>query len=130
MRRDPLRKPSRTDAPGDTPREIQRSLYRAAKQHPRRKFRQLYQTMCRRDILERAYDEVRANKGAGGIDAVTIETIEQGEGRGPFLDWLRQDLLAGKYHPIPVRRVYIPKAQGGQRPLGIPTVDPYYTSAQ
>lgn len=109
-------------APGDRTRQIQRNLYLAAKRHPVRKFRRLYQTMTRRDILERAYDEVRANKGAAGVDGITIRDIEHGEGRTVFLDRLQQDLKAGRYHPMPVRRVYIPKAQGGQRPLGIPSI--------
>ena len=122
MRRDPLRRPTKAKAPGDPTRQIQRNLYRAAKQHPRRKFRRLYQTMCRRDILERAYDEVRANRGAAGVDGVTLESIEQGDGRLAFLDRLQADLTAGNYHPIPVRRVFIPKPQGGQRPLGVPSI--------
>jgi group II intron reverse transcriptase/maturase len=78
--------------------------------------------MCRRDILERAYDEVRANRGAAGVDGVTLESIEQGDGRLAFLDRLQADLTAGNYHPIPVRRVFIPKPQGGQRPLGVPSI--------
>jgi RNA-directed DNA polymerase len=122
MRRDPLRRSAKAKAPGDPTRQIQRNLYRAAKQHPRRKFRRLYQTMCRRDILERAYNEVRANRGAAGVDGVTFETIEQGEGRFAFLDGLQADLATGNYHPIAVRRVFIPKPQGGQRPLGIPSI--------
>ena len=122
MRRNPLRRPTRTKAPGDPTRELQRNLYRAAKQHPRRKFRRLYQTMCRRDILERAYDEVRANRGAAGVDGVTFESIELGEGRLAFLDRLHGDLTTGNYHPIPVRRVFIPKPQGGLRPLGVPSI--------
>ncbi len=122
MRRDPLRRSRQAKASGDPTRQIQRNLYRAAKQHPRRKFRRLYQTMCRRDILERAYDEARANRGAAGVDGVTFESIEQGEGRLAFLDRLQADLTTGNYHPIPVRRVYIPKPQGGQRPLGIPSI--------
>jgi RNA-directed DNA polymerase len=122
MRRDPVRRSTRTKAPGDPTRELQRNLYRAAKQYPRRKFRRLYQTMCRRDILERAYDEVRANRGAAGVDGVTFESMELGEGRGAFLDRLQADLTTGNYHPIPVRRVFIPKPQGGQRPLGIPSI--------
>lgn len=122
MRRDPLRRSRQAKASGDPTRQIQRNLYRAAKQHPRRKFRRLYQTMCRRDILERAYDEARANRGAAGVDGVTFESIEQGEGRLAFLDRLQADLTTGNYHPIPVRRVYIPKPQGGPRPLGIPSI--------
>ncbi len=78
--------------------------------------------MTRRDILERAYDDVRANKGAAGVDGITVRDIEQGEGRQVFLDRLQQALNAGKYHPMPVRRVYIPKAQGGQTDVHHPRV--------
>jgi retron-type reverse transcriptase len=64
---------------------------------------------------------VRANGGAAGVDGVTIEEVER-QGVEQFLEEIRQDLRAGSYHPLPVLRVYMPKPDGEQRPLGMPTV--------
>ena len=61
---------------GDPTREIQRALYRSAKQHPKRKYRHLYETMCRLDILARAYREAEANNGSPGVDGVTFLAID------------------------------------------------------
>ena len=108
---------------GDPTREIQRALYRSAKQHPKRKYRHLYETMCRPDILDRAYREAEANEGSPGVDGLTFDMIEGGStGVAGFLEALRSDLEEGTYRPQPVRRVYIPKPQGGERPLGIPCI--------
>ena len=101
---------------------LQRKLYLAAKTNPKRKFGVLYDKVCREDVLRAAYAQVRANKGAPGIDQQSFEMIEKEVGVGAFLSELRAKLLAKRYKPLPVRRVYIPKADGTQRPLGIPVI--------
>jgi RNA-directed DNA polymerase len=105
----------------DKTRELQRALYRAAKANATRRFHALYDKVYREDILARAWREVKANAGAAGVDGRTISAIEQ-YGVEQFLEELVADLKQGKYRPQPVRRVFIPKADGKQRPLGIPTV--------
>jgi len=102
-------------------RELQRKLYLAAKRHRNRRFHALYDRIFRSDILRQAWEEVRRNGGSAGQDGVTIEDVER-EGVEQFLGQIEQDLKAGTYRPKPVLRVYIPKADGRQRPLGIPTV--------
>lgn len=105
----------------DKTRELQRELYLTAKRSRNRRFHALYDRIFRPDILWRAWQEVRRNGGSAGVDGVTIEQVER-EGVEQFLDQIGQDLKAGKYRPRPVRRVYIPKSDGRQRPLGIPAV--------
>jgi RNA-directed DNA polymerase len=105
----------------DKTRELQRALYRAAKASASRRFHVLYDKVYREDILRRAWREVKANAGAAGVDGQTISAIEQ-YGVEQFLEELAADLKQGRYRPQPVRRVFIPKADGKQRPLGIPTV--------
>ena len=107
----------------DTVRELQRALYRAAKADPDRRFHALYDKVHRRDVLERAWVQVRANKGAAGIDQTTIAQVEQ-YGVDRLLDELAADLKAGSYRPLPARRVFIPKPgrPDERRPLSIPTV--------
>jgi group II intron reverse transcriptase/maturase len=82
----------------------------------------LYDKVCREDVLRAAYAQVKANKGAPGIDQQSFEMIEKEVGLGTFLNELRAKLVAKRYKPLPVRRVYIPKADGTQRPLGIPII--------
>jgi RNA-directed DNA polymerase len=106
----------------DKVRELQRTLYRAAKADPGRRFHALYDKVYRRDVLERAWGQVRANRGAAGIDRVTLVAVEQ-YGVGRLLDELTADLKEGSYRPLPARRVFIPKPGSMERrPLSIPTV--------
>jgi retron-type reverse transcriptase len=97
-------------------------LYRCAKQDRDRRFHALFDKVARSDVMLRAWGDVRANRGAPGIDGVTIEEIES-SGVGEFLDELAEALCAGSYRPRPLRRVRIPKPgrRGETRPLGIPT---------
>jgi group II intron reverse transcriptase/maturase len=106
----------------DRVRELQRTLYRAAKADPKRRFHALYDKVYRRDVLERAWGQVRANKGAAGIDRITLAEVER-YGVDRLLDELAAELRAGSYRPLPARRVFIPKpGSGEQRPLSIPAV--------
>jgi group II intron reverse transcriptase/maturase len=102
-------------------RELQRKLYAAAKQNPKRKFHALYDRIHRVDILWEAWRRVRANRGSAGIDGETLQDIER-HGEERFVLDVHQALREKRYHPRPVRRVYIPKPDGKRRPLGIPTV--------
>jgi len=106
----------------DTIRTLQRKLYRKAKQEPAFRFYALYDKVCRADILGHAYALVRANKGSAGIDGVTFEAIETQEGVTAFLAELKEALRAKTYKPDSVKRVMIPKNDGSQRSLGIPTI--------
>jgi len=111
----------RPTTPRDKSQELQRKLYLAGKRNRNRRFHALSDRIFRSDILKQAWEEVRRNGGGAGHDGVTIEDLER-KGVEQFLGQIEQDLKTGTYRPIPVLRVYIPKANGGQRPLGIPTV--------
>lgn len=102
-------------------RELQRKLYLAAKLNSKRKFHALYDKVYRMDILKEAWKRVRANGGAGGIDGTTIADIEL-YGIEKFLQEIQQELTEQQYHPKAVRRTFIPKGNGEQRPLGIPII--------
>jgi len=102
-------------------RDFQRKLYRKAKQEPEYRFYVLYDKIGHIHFLREAYRRVKANRGAPGVDGMTFEQIEE-EGLNEFLAALQKDLQEKTYKPQPVRRVHIPKANGGTRPLGIPTI--------
>ena len=103
-------------------RELQNRLWAAAKQSEGRRFHALYDRIHRGDVLWEAWRRVRANRGAAGVDKVTVAFVENEFGVGRMLAGLQRDLRAGSYRPAPARRVDIPKPAGGSRPLGIPTV--------
>lgn len=102
-------------------RELQNKLWAAAKQSEGRRFHALYDRVHRGDVLWEAWERVRANRGAAGVDRVTLAVVED-YGVDRMLRELSRDLREGEYRPAPVRRVLIPKPDGRQRPLGIPTV--------
>jgi RNA-directed DNA polymerase len=107
----------------ETIRHLQRKLYQTAKQEKEYRFYLLYDKAYRMDILSHAYRLVKSNKGAPGVDGETFEQIEEREGGVEgYLQEIAGELKRKEYKPKPVRRAYIPKAGGGKRPLGIPTV--------
>jgi group II intron reverse transcriptase/maturase len=112
---------ARSNNPACKVQQLQRRLYMAAKRSRKRRFHALFDRICRGDVLAEAWERVKANKGAAGIDGETLTMIEQG-GVERFLQELQQRLRTGMYWPQPVRRQYIPKPDGTKRPLGIPTV--------
>jgi group II intron reverse transcriptase/maturase len=102
-------------------RKLQRGLYRAAKSNGARKFYSLYDKVCRPDVLWQAWEEVKANRGAPGVDGLSIEAVVA-SGEMAFVAELGRQLKERTYRPMPVRRVLIPKPKGGQRALGIPSL--------
>jgi len=119
----PAAKGSSRGVPADPVRALQHALYRAAKADPGRRFHALYDKVSRSDLLWRAWAAVRRNNGAPGIDKITLAAVEE-YGVPRLLDELAAELKEGRYHPVPARRVYIPKpgTRDEQRPLSVPSV--------
>ena len=109
------------NTPKEKVRQLQRKLYVCAKQSKTRRFHALYDRIYRSDVLWEAWRRVRSNGGAAGVDGESMQAIEQ-RGVEMFLTEIQAESRAGRYRPSPVKRRYIPKADGKQRPLGIPTV--------
>lgn len=107
--------------PSNTVEKLQTSLQTKAKTEPAVRFYSLWDKVCRTDVLLEAYRRCCANAGVAGVDGVTFEQIEA-QGVERWLEMLREELLSGRYAPRPLLRVWIPKSNGGQRPLGIPTI--------
>jgi len=101
--------------------KLQTALHEKAKESPRFRFYALYDKVYRTDVLAFAYECCKANAGAAGVDGQTFEHIEE-YGLKRWLDELTQELKSRTYQPQPVRRVYIPKPDGKQRPLGVPAI--------
>ena len=102
--------PAAQESGQDSVRALQHALYRAAKADPGRRFHALGDKVYRRDVLQRAWVQVRRNSGAAGIDRKTIADVEQ-YGVARLLDELATDLKDGAWRPLPARRVFIPKAR-------------------
>jgi retron-type reverse transcriptase len=107
---------------------LRQKLSCKAKEQKRYRFYSLYDKIIDKETLTAAYRKARANDGAPGMDGVTFARIDEVIGEERFVDELHGELTAGRYKASPVRRVYIPKANGKLRPLGIPTVASYCTS--
>ena len=103
-------------------RELQRTLYFAAKANAKRRFHALYDKLYRTDVLWEAWRRVKGNRGSAGIDGITIRHIVQEYGEERFVREVQEQLVGGRYRPSPVRRKEIPKGDGKTRPLGIPTI--------
>jgi len=107
--------------PTDKVQQLRRRLWAAAKRQPGRRFHALYAQVARSDVLGEAWKLVKANRGAAGVDGVTLADVE-GYGVGRMLEEVHTTLKEGRYRAPAVLRRYIPKADGKKRPLGIPTV--------
>lgn len=107
--------------PSVTVQTLQTSLQAKAKAEPAFRFYSLWDKVCRADVLWQSYRRCRANRGAPGYDGISFKQIED-QGLDGWLGRLQQELRSGEYQPQPLLRVWIPKAHGGQRPLGIPTI--------
>ena len=114
--------PAASGSVTDPVRALQHALYRAAKADPGRRFHALWDKVLRRDVLQRAWEDVRRNGGAAGIDRITIADVEE-YGVARLLDEVAAALREGRWRPLAARRVFIPKPGSlEQRPLSIPAV--------
>ena len=102
-------------------RDFQNRIYLTAKTNKKRRFHAMYDKIYRKDILEESWKRVKTNGGAGGIDKVSIADVKQ-YGEEKLLYEIAEELKINKYRCNPVRRTYIPKADGSKRALGIPTI--------
>ncbi len=107
--------------PPEKVRNLQQTLHGKAKANPTYRFYALYDKLYRKDVLQYAWKCCRANGGKPGVDGIDFAQIER-EGVEPWLEAVAEELRAKTYRPEAVRRVYIPKPNGKQRPLGIPTI--------
>lgn len=107
--------------PQEKVQKLQNSLQAKAKAEPTFRFYSLWDKICRADVLQEAYCRCERNAGAAGVDGETFEAIEA-RGLATWLEELREELRAGNYRPQALLRVWIPKSNGGQRPLSIPTI--------
>jgi RNA-directed DNA polymerase len=105
----------------ETVRTFETALQTKAKNKPATRFYSLWDKVCRADVLHDAYRRCRANRGAPGVDGERFEHIEE-HGRSAWLERLQHELKAKTYRPQPLLRVWIPKSNGGERPLGIPCI--------
>lgn len=111
----------KTNNTKDKVQELRGKLYQSAKRSSTRRFHALFDKVYRKDVLYQAWHKVRSNDGSAGIDRQTIEDVEY-YGVERLIAEIQSELKHGCYNPPPVKRVYIPKANGKERPLGIPTV--------
>lgn len=102
--------------------DLQRRLYHKSKRERRCRYYSLYDKVYHRDILKEAWERVRRNRGAAGVDGIGIAEVEKEIGAGSFLAEIHEELKDKRYNPQSIRRVYIPKPNGDKRPLGIPTI--------
>ena len=111
----------KTNNTDEKARQLQRKLYLVAKANRKRRFHAMYDKIYRVDILTESWKRVKANGGVGGIDRISIADVKA-YGEEKLIAEISEVLKSGKYRPLPVRRVYIPKADGKKRPLGIPII--------
>lgn len=111
----------KTNNTDEKARQLQRKLYLVAKANRKRRFHAMYDKIYRIDILKESWKRVKANRGVGGIDKISIADVKT-YGEEKLIAEISEVLKSGKYRPRPVKRVYIPKADGKKRPLGIPII--------